>query len=99
MRRVTLGARREGYPPVQAAILDAVYLAVDTLEEGTLTEEGRRTCLTFLQLVGKGHGIPLVAQAKSRVQIALPRLVPLPAFDLAVDVIAGLFCLHTCLPC
>jgi hypothetical protein len=24
----------------------------------------------------------------------LPRLVPLSAFDLAVDVIAGLFCLH-----
>ena len=51
MRRVTLGAWREGHPTVYAAVFNAVHFAVNTLEEEALTEDGGRTCLAFLQLV------------------------------------------------
>ena len=46
---------------MQAAVFDAVYVAVDALEKKALTEKGFRMCLAFLQLVRKEHRVPVVA--------------------------------------
>src|SRR5947208_593520 len=83
---------------MQTAVFDAVDSAVNALEKETLSEDGLRACLAFLQLVCKEDGVPVVAQAQGGVQIALPRLIALPTLHLPVDVVLRRFCIHMALP-